>query len=203
MIPEEDLKVVVAKEEYQKGKEQLKHFENKNQFPLKKWISVAAVLIVISVFSFWFLNQQKETPKDLYGTHFSPYTNVVAPISRNDDELSFKEIAFLNYEEKKYNNALSNFNELLQNASSEEKKVINLYKAICLLALEKPEQAVAILQNYKTVNDKFKDKYLWYLGLAYLQKNDAENAQKTFEILAKETYNFKQKETLSILKSLQ
>ncbi|WP_445748103.1 tetratricopeptide repeat protein [Polaribacter sp.] len=203
MISEDDLIIVIAKEHYLKGKKQLQQLELKRQNSFKKLLLVASVLFAISVGSFWVFSDDNQNSKEIFAQYFNPYTNVIAPISRNDKEKSTLENAFVFYENRQYQKAIQCFDDILLSANLKEKQALNLYKAISFLSLQKTDEAILLLSDYYTVNQNFKDKYLWYLGLAYLQKNDTKNAKIIFENLAKETFNFKPKETLSILQSLQ
>lgn len=201
MIPEEDLKIVVAKEEYIKGKSQLRSFENKTQFPFKKWLSVAAIFIVISVCGFWFLNEPNSS-ENLFANYFAPYENVIYPISRTEKVTNKKVAAFENYELGNYKKALNQF-KALSEERKEEREIIVFYMAICYLQLDQPEKTVDLLKNNFKNNTLWKDKNNWYLALAYLKTDNRMAAKKVLVKLSKEKVNFKKEATLSLLKLLK
>ena len=201
MINDNDLKTVIAKEEYTKGKKQLQKLET-NRFSIqKKWLVAASFMVFVSLLSFWLL-QKDVTPKELFAQNFEVYPNLITPKTRSENTNTLKEIAFNNYEIKNYKEAINGFNTLLT-LKNTDTTAVKLYKAISLLSIDNTTEAISILVKNKEANKKWKDKYLWYLSLAYLKNNQPEKAYKTLENLSKEEYNFKKKATLSLLKLLK
>ena len=201
MIDDEDLKTVIAKEEYIKGKKQLQKIETNRFSVQKKWLVAASFIVFVSLLSLWFMSNNL-TPKELYAQNFKPYTNIIAPTTRNNNTESLKENAFKHYESKNYQKALEDFN-LLLNLKKSDSTGLRLYKSISLLSINKTSEAISILSKNIDADIKWKDKYLWYLSLAYLKDNQPKEASKTLQELSKQKFNFKKKETLTLLKSLK
>ncbi|TMM30484.1 hypothetical protein FDT66_06890 [Polaribacter aestuariivivens] len=200
MITDDDIKIVAAHKEYEKGKIKLQQIEKKNNFFFsKKWLIAASVLFLVSLSSLLFLPSEKSAD-ELFASYFEPYTNVIAPISRSYKNKSTLEIAFKNYENKKYAEALEG---LEGSITKENKTALHLYIAVTNLELENTNKAIAILEKNLKDTNTWKDKYLWYLSLAYLKEKKTEKAIKTLKTLSKEVNNFKKLETLSLLKKLE
>ncbi|QTD36559.1 hypothetical protein JL193_10420 [Polaribacter batillariae] len=200
MITDDDLKIVVAHKEYEKGKIKLQQIEKKrNSFSLKKWLIAASIMLVASIFA-WLLLPSEINNEKLFATYFEPYTNVIAPISRSDKNKSTLKIAFKNYENKQYVEALKG---LEKSITPENKTALNLYMAVAHLKLENTQKAILILEENLEHSNVWEDKYLWYLSLAYLKENKTQKAVETLKILSKEVNNFKKLETLTLLKKLE
>ena len=200
MITDDDIKIVAAHKEYEKGKIKLQQIEKKNNsFFSKKWLIAASVLVIVSLSGLLLLPSEKSSD-ELFASYFEPYTNVIAPISRSDKKKSTLEIAFKNYENKKYAEALKG---LEKSITKENKTALHLFIAVTNLKLENTNKAIAILEENLNNSNTWKDKYLWYLSLAYLKENKTEKAIETLKILSKEVNNFKKVETLSLLKKLE
>lgn len=200
MITDDDIKIVAAHKEYEKGKIKLQQIEKKsNSFFSKKWLIAASVLVIVSLSGLLFLPSEKSSD-ELFASYFEPYTNVIAPISRSDKNKSTLEIAFKNYENKKYAEALKG---LEKSITKENKTALHLYISVTNLKLENTNKAIAILEENLNDSNTWKDKYLWYLSLAYLKENKTEKAIETLKKLSKQVNNFKKVETLSLLKKLE
>lgn len=196
-----DLQIIIAKQEAKKTKELLQSFEKETNNNYKKWLVAASIICAIGITSFWFLNQT-QNPEDLFLDYFSPYENVVLPISRTEKTKDNKVIAFENYEVGNYKEALKKF-KALSPEKKEDKEVIVFYKAICYLQLHQPEKTITLLkENFKN-NYRWKDKNNWYLALAYLKTNNISEAKRILSELSKQKINFKKEATLSLLKSLK
>lgn len=202
MINEDDLKLVIAKEEYKIGKKQLQNFEKPKSNFFQKWGIAASIVICLSLALYWIFDNQIVNSKKLYASYFTDYPNIITPVSRNTDELSETALVFENYTQKKYNEALVGFEKLLNDNTLNEREAIHLYQAICFLRLKKPVKAIELLRN-ETVSYRLKDKYLWYLAMAYLQYDKVNEAQKQLKLLSNLENNFKKQETLSLLESLE
>lgn len=201
MIDDEDLKAVIAKEEYTKGKKQLQKLETSRFSMQKRWLIAASFIVLLGVLSFWVLDKDV-TPKELFAQNFETYPNLIAPKTRSENIDTIKEITFKNYESKKFKEAIKGFNSLLT-IKNIDTTAIKLYKAVSLLSIDKTKEAIVILANNKNVNKAWKDKYVWYLSLAYLKENKKEQAIESLKKLSKTTHNFKKSETLSLLKKLE
>ena len=198
-MDKQDIKVIIAHKEYEKGKEQLMRIE-KNSWSYKNWFVAASILLLVSSFTYFFFLNEVNT-EQLFQENFDPYTNIIAPISRNDKSKTNIEIAFENYELKNYKKAIEDFNQL-KTSSKLDLAIINFYIAVSELAEDNTANAIKILVENTNVPNSWKDKYLWYLSLAYLKNNNLEKAKLNLTKLSKLKSNFKETETLMLLKKL-
>lgn len=197
---QENLKIVIEKEERETVKSRLQGFEKeeKSSSNFKKiWIAASAI-ILLGISGFWYLNSKTLNTEALYSENFEPYRNIVAPIVRNGNNVSdIKTEAFKAYETKKYGLAIVYFNKLLKDNPDE---TIAFYKANSLLALNKTEAAISIFEQNLKTPDSLNDKNNWYLALAYLKQK---NVKKAKEILKKlKASSFKKESVEQLLKAL-
>lgn len=196
---QENLKIVIEKEERENVKEQLQGFEvEKNtMFNYTKWLAAASVIVLLGISSFWFFNNSID-PNKLYAENFEPYRNVVQPIVRGEIKTDLKTKAFTAYETKKYEEALHYFNELLKENDNE---TIAFYKANTLLELDKTKEAVSIFKTNLKTTDSLDDKNNWYLALALLRLNNLEEAKNILNTLNNSS-SFKKEQVKQLLKQL-
>ena len=200
MITDDDIKIVAAHKAYEEGKIKLQLLEKKNgSFFSKKWLIAASIVLITSLSGLLFLPKEVNSD-DLYANYFEPYTNVISPISRSDKDKTVIQLAFKNYENKKYVEALKG---LEKSITEDNKTAIHLYISVTNLKLENTKKAISILEENLKNSHSWKDKYLWYLAMAYLKENRKEKAIETLKTLSKEVNNFKKAETLSLLNKLE
>lgn len=144
------------------------------------WIA-AAILVAMIVVNFM-RTPAPGSPEGVYYVYFEPYpVEEVAP-SRGTDisSVSLNEelrLAFNEYKEKDYVKALKAFQSLEKKAGNEH-SMITLYKAICLMKLNRYADSIQSLQSL--VADGESNPYYqpacWYLSLAYLKNDEREKA---------------------------
>lgn len=196
------LKKIISIEERKKQKVFLQSVEKSVEKSRKtKWLIAASILLFFGISGYFFINKSKSDEK-LFAQYFSSYPNVVAPITRDDFKKNSIEIAFENYELENYNVAVSSFDEMIK-TEPVEIEILQFYKAICLLNLDKTVEAIDIFNTNLTNSKIWRDKHLWYLSLAHLKNKNVDLAIKNLRILSKEKTNFKRNETLELLKSLK
>lgn len=200
---EKNLQIIIAKQEAESTKKLLQSFDKISKKNYKKWMVAASFVAFISIIGFWIFNNNPSSD-ELFSQYFSPYENVIQPISRADKSKDIKTIAFENYELGNYTDALLNFDSLLSNYyNNKDKEIIIFYKAIIHLELNQPKKAILLLKENLQQNLKWRDKNEWYLALAYLKTNNIVEAKKVLLSLSQLENNFKEKETLLLLKSLR
>jgi tetratricopeptide (TPR) repeat protein len=197
---EKDLQIVIAKHKAEKTKELLQSFDKAQKVSYKKWLVAASFVTIVSVLSFWLFNNPSSD--ELFSEYFSPYENVIHPISRTDKVKDIKTIAFENYELGNYTDALLNFDSLLS-SNNEENEIIKFYKAVTYLKLSQPNKAIDLLKGNLQHNLNWRDKNDWYLALAYLKTSNITESKKVLLSLSQLENNFKKNETLLLLKSLK
>jgi len=157
----------------------------------KKWLIAASVLFLFSI-AFLLQNRQQYNSESLFKENFIPYKNVIYPIHRgveNNPKQDKKLQAFLAYENGDYQKAVFLFSDLYQQTNE---SYYLFYKANALLQLNKPNEAIPLLQSHIQTQDTLKDKSKWYLALAYLKARNTKKAKNLLNnIVSKKTYNYK------------
>ena len=162
-------------------------------FTRQKMALAASFLLLVSV-GLWFL-MGENTPKingneQVFNATFEPHPNLTfldgrsagtrAVGEKNAEKSSNLQKAFDRYDGKEYAQALPFF-ELPEVSQTFSNDSLNLYKAVCFLALNKPDQALISLKTVEnTPNSALREASQWYLALTYLKINDV---RKTKEIL--------------------
>ena len=160
-------------------------------FTSQKMALAASFLLLVSV-GLWFLMGQN-SPKingneQVFNDVFEPHPNLTyldsrSATTRKIDEKSVEELsnlrkAFISYDGEEYSKALLFFDspEVSQTFSNDS---LNLYKAVCFLALNKPDQALISLKTVEnTPNSALREASQWYLALTYLKINDVPKAKE-------------------------
>lgn len=178
------------------GNEITRAKEKKGLFD-RRWLVAASVILLLGLGVFYNLNQPVSST-DLYMNYFEPYPNVVQPVVRGDETSAVSE-AFEAYENGRFEEALTRFTDLQETKGD---SYYLFYRANALLNLERPNEAIVLLREFATTDDKLADRSGWYLAMAYLQLDDKEQAKIELEkVVESNAYNAsKAKELLAELK---
>jgi len=148
----------------------------------KKWI-VAASLLLITGLATWTVKSTYFPSNDaIYEEYFQLERNTVQPVVRGESINTIEYKAFAAYEARDFYKAINLFNSV----QNPEDSNILFYKGLCFLAVNKPENAIALFNQLtaselNTVQTEgLSDKANWYLALAYLKNNETD---KTIEQL--------------------
>ena len=137
-----------------------------------KKLAVAAV-IIISVGSFWFLNQNSNTK--LYANYFTPDPGLATTMSQNSN-FEFYD-AMVNYKQEKYQIAIEKWKKIYN--TKPENDTLNYFLGVAYMANKNESAAIKYLENVTAlVNTNFKNDAYYYLGLAYLKNDNLELAKK-------------------------
>ena len=201
-----NLKKVIAFQERKQLKKQLQDIEDDIPKSIKKskvnWLLVASIALIFSLGGYFFFLNSTATNEELFAEYFSPYENVVAPIVRNQNEKTSKEIAFALYENGNYDKAIENF-ETLKNDTIVDASTLDFYSANAYLQLEKVEKAKTFfIKVLKSKNKEWEQETLWYLGLINIKQNDLVSAKNNLHQLQKTYPNYKKKEVTKLLKNI-
>ncbi|MCK5637306.1 MAG: CDC27 family protein [Flavobacteriaceae bacterium] len=205
---QKDLKKVISITQTENLKSTLQNFEkninNKSKvlFLPKKWLVAASIILLVG-FGFWFINNSYfPSNEQLYTQNFEPYRNIVQPVVRGESINSIEYKAFVAYENKNYHKAINLYNSV-DNTNAD---YIQFYKAMCYLSLNKTNEAINLLlpvatsSNKSTSDKNFDELSNWYLGLAYLKNGENEKALSQFSLIANHPTNtFKQEEAKEII----
>ena len=129
------------------------------------------------------------------------------PIVRGDEIHTIEYRAFLAYEAGEYHKAINLFNSV----ENSEDKYIQFYHGLCLLSVDKTEEAIQTLRPLTESspgtleNMDFRQKATWYVGLAYLKQGKEQEAMYYMDILRKQNQElrFKKNEAEEIYELLK
>lgn len=160
-------------------------------FSRQKMALAASFLLLVSV-GLWFFMGQNDTKisgnEQVFDDAFAPHDNLAYRSTRSarrvgddekiDDKLNNLQKAFVCYDGQNYNRALQFFDlpDVVQQFPTDS---LNLYKAICFLKLDKPDQALISLKTVEnTPNSALLQAGQWYSALTYLKINDVQKAKE-------------------------
>lgn len=201
-MEDKSIKKAIAKSEYKRDKDFLQSLEKRQKKTKPNYLVAASVVALLGLsIAFVFFNKS-ESNDTLFAEYFVPYENVIHPISRGEKPTNMQERAFFYYESQQYKDALMVFDSLIKKEPG-NKVIFNFYKANTLLKENKDvDVVIEILKNNIDTSDKWKDKNLWYLSMAYLKKDNRELALKTLKQLNTLDSNFKMSQRLKLLEAL-
>ncbi|MDX2444156.1 MAG: hypothetical protein QNK30_10190, partial [Bacteroidales bacterium] len=144
-----------------------------------RFISGIAAILVIGIFSTFFLNSIKQNPIKIYEEYYQPYPNISTPLSRSDENGNSP---YYQYEKGEYESALAGFQSLIKGNPDDESALF--YAAISNMELSDFNNAI---EKLKKVADKNQSKFTqaanWYLSLAYIHTKKPELASEYLNIL--------------------
>lgn len=209
---QKDLKKVIAINQQEELKQVLTNKEsdiqNDSIFSLlpKKWLVAASLVLLLGLSTWTFKSTFYPSNESIYAEYFQPARNIVQPVVRGEEINTIEYKAFVAYESKDYYKAINLFNSVEES----DKASILFYKSLCFLALDKSEEAIGILtplanaDHLVSEDGEIYEMSKWYLGLAYIQNGDNQEASTQFaEIIEDPTVKFKKQEAIEILNYLQ
>lgn len=167
------------------------------KYSYSKWLVAASIILLLGL-TYFLTIFNKPSTNDLFASYFQPYENVISPIERSSDQQGEKALAFYTYEEGDYEVAIILFSKLYK---STKEPYYLFYKANALLTLERANEAVPLLLEHLKTEDALTEKTKWYLALAYLKKQENQNAKKLLKEVIKDG-NYKTKDAEKLLKEI-
>ncbi|MEO1049400.1 MAG: hypothetical protein AAFX87_02175 [Bacteroidota bacterium] len=170
------------------------HFGKKRRFSLRNpyflsGIAASFILILISVYLIYF---SSVSSAELYGTYFEPYPNLVTTRGDNFDVFSK---AMQNYSAGRYEEALIFFKRVATEDVFYQDKLF--YAGVSHMAIQQYDSAIFFLNEVKhDADNRFKGHANWYLGLAYLGKNECQSARDLFEAVKPSEFNYKEAQNI-------
>lgn len=209
---QKDLKKVIKISQHEELKSTLSQIEEKadNNYGFtmipKKWM-IAASLAIIATLGVWGIKSLFYPSNEaIFEEYFQADRNTVHPVVRGEIIKTIENRAFAAYEAQDYYKAINLFNSV----KNPNDAYILYYKGLCFLALDKKEEAITLLKQVGTSIDSendsinFNEKANWYLALAYLKKDNIEQAiSQLTEIRDNPNSSFKKQEVQEILNYLQ
>ena len=161
-----------------KTEEQPFIFRRPSRFLIRTIVAAALLAGVIFFTNWWF--QQPSSSEALFASNFEPYEMKIG--NRGEVEAMDLQKAITNYQEKKFDLASKNFDDLSKRDPSI--KVYQLYAGCAFLANGETGKA---LEKFKELQGdfNFNDQAEWYLGLAYLKEKKLREAIDLFNNIAK------------------
>lgn len=133
----------------------------------------AAVLISFGVYRLW-----PGAQSGLFDKHFSPYPNAT-PLVRGSSTVTDMESAMTAYEAGDYQGAYDRLHPMVEREPQDSDA--RFYRAMCLLALDRTEEA---LEDLNRVTGPLMEPAQWYRALAHLKLGDLERAHDLLEQMA-------------------
>lgn len=200
---ERDLKHVISLKKRKEAKITLQKLENsisRKKSNSKIWLAAASVVLITSFLGYSLFLNQKQSSEELFTTYFEPYPNVLEPAVRSMEELSKKEIYFIEYENKNYDKAIKGFKTL---AVKENKSDINFYLAMSFLNKGNDNEALKILEQLPEKQNRFSSQINWYKALIYIKQKHFKKATKSLDKLIQTNQKFKKSEARQLKKDLE
>jgi len=185
-----NLEVSISEVEHEKIKNLfIEHEKNRKGNLKRRNILISAVFIfLIAMLYFLLQSNSAEEPKsveDIYAAHWQPTQNLIAPLTRKNEPTSLQEAMQL-YEEGEY---LQAFNALSQLSETDYTPEVELYKATCLIALGRYEEAGTMLFVLDFSNPIFEFEKEWNLGIVELMNGNVEQSRSRFSEMLKNQSN--------------
>ena len=171
---EQRIKKAVQTEQRMAIKELLQKEELKPKVLLWPIWLAAATLIIVGIFSYYFL---RNNTTDYYAAHYQKFPNLIAPNTRSDETNKPVKEAFQAYDAGEYIRAEELFDELEATEPN-----AGFYAAMCLLELKEYGPAAEKLSSLRFTDD-FEAHRLWYLSLTHLKLGENTEAIATLEDL--------------------
>ncbi len=138
-----------------------------------RWLAAAAAVAVLLV-AVWFGTRPKTSIYREFAKHAPLQINV-----RSTDAAKITADAETDFNEKNYAAALQNLEILSKNQPDD--LTLQLYRAICLLELDRTAEARPIFQTIADGQSALKIDGRWYLALSFLKENDASRCRESLE----------------------
>ncbi len=140
----------------------------------------ASIALLIAVGLWLFSGNNTPTTDELVAANFDLYPNRITTMGETDSLLA---IAMEAYEEKEFETALRVFSEMPNDLP--EAALIHLYGGVSYLGLHEPDNALLVLGRIGE-DSPYREAARWYEALAYLEKQQTEEARTVLEQIVQE-----------------
>jgi hypothetical protein len=201
----EGVRVYPDKEELRGFADSTKNFSSLHNawlnFLAQNWqgaYALAAVLL-IGLASIIYLNVKEQPYEAMFAEYYAPYPGAI-PLVRSAPIEGKPAEAFEEYEAENFAGALKVFQEIL--AVEPGNTMAHFYAGVSCLALKDTSPAIMHLQNVlQDGSNELADPAAWYVGLAYLQKNDLPKTKSILNRIILDNGAYKEK-AVSLLERL-
>lgn len=196
IIFQKNVKMAITLNERSVLKSKLQSFEPKKTKSFKSWYAAASILLICGLGFYFSQNSSTSVYNDFYQT----YPNVVVPTVRGENGTDIKSEAFFEYDNGNYKKSLALFSKIY---NAEKDDYALFYKALSQMELQKTTEAIVTFKQFDlSKNNAFTPFVKWYLALAYLKKDQKENAMPLLKTLS-QTENPQQEMARKLLKELE
>lgn len=185
---EKEIRDTIIYNKRQALKERFRTLDKQGVKPIRKqarWWYAAASILILAGAAWFFLDKQAEvTAEKLYAQYMEPYPNIVTPKVRGDvPAVGMLSEALALYDQQAYAQAATRLNQVYEEHPNDPTA---FYLAICQLMLQKPEEAIRLLEARSWEDTAYFSPTVvnWYLGLAFLQQGDSDEALHRFKRVA-------------------
>ena len=168
----------------------------------RRVIAIAAtVLLLVMAYQMFFTGGGTISNEQLFADNFQPYQMLLSQRGISEEEKNvLLENAITAYSKNDFQGASEAFQQLSK--SEPDDITYQFYLAVAQLGAKNNDAAINVFsQISSTENNPFKEQSQWYLGLAYLQKGDVENAKKSFTEI--QSGQFKYNEAQQVLQEFE
>lgn len=185
---EKEVRDAIVYNERQNIKDRFRALDKQEIKPIRKltawWYAAASIVVLIGAVWFFENRQEHTTTDKLYAQYMEPYPNMVAPKVRGDipaDKMMAEALAL--YDKQAYSEASVLLKQLYEEHPDDE---ITFYLAICHLMLQESNESIQLFVSRSWEKSMYFSPTVinWYLGMAFLQQNDREQALSHFKLVA-------------------
>lgn len=184
---EKDLREVLVRHERAALKAELQQMDRQPAVVRRLfgwWKVAAALLLLLGLAGTLWLTLRPTSTGQLYAQYMAPYPNVLTPAVRGADaDASALAEALALYEAEDYAAAAGRLEQLY---AKSPQKPIAFYRALCLLYMEQPAEALVLLEQWEHEEEGHPPVTVmhWYQALAHLQMNQADEALRFFTLVS-------------------
>lgn len=170
----------------------------------KKWIAAASVTLLLTIGGIGFYHQNQPSSKDeIFNEYYKPYEVTVSYRSADTELNSLLEKGFEAYKNKNFSQALTLFQEVL---NQREDVAARMYSGISYIETEKYQKATNSLSKVINSQDNlFIEQAKWYMSICYIKVGEFERATHFLNDLKSESsyYSSQSKQLIQKLNHLK
>ena len=145
-----------------------------------QWTAIAASLLLAISVAFLLFRSREANHQEIFEQYYRPYQNIISETDRGERDTlidDYKE-AFRKYEAQDYREAVNALNRL--RTQDPEDSAVNFYLGLSLLAINKNQEAIRLLEVLAKEDHPLNEPASWYLGLTYLKAGEKAKAKAVF-----------------------